>query len=509
MTHRVYKVFEHRERPIKPTDGGESKRMSLKKFIESDLPPGARGEWLVGIHDESSGKRSFSPLEPHVLDEKTLPPLMGIFSEPKELQNELQRMHECRLGTQVMKSKQMFITKGFVRGNMHFDDFDVIYICISGTRTLSLAHSEVGEFITDKPNTNYSPINVTGGCFDKYCTSRFYPFTQVTLHPGDVVFIPARMWHQVDSEAPPGSLSIAINCCFFVESILPERKIDPESRAKFPINLAMKSKFLGTQADMNQALKLLRCVDSSPRSEAAYILKFEPSSINWSRDLYPGGLSDLHSTVEESRGGKRIGGGPSLIAKRSKVDMEIVKGLEDLEFGLKIEGSVIVAYFRYLRNFCKGLSLSVSFTFIDPSEWGSLISDGRRAKSLKSKSILSQGLLFVPVNQNKSHWYLGVVDLRSRNIYSLDSKAYEHPEFVGQILVVLKNLWTIEKKEEPFPVFMSGVPTSRTVPIQGNDADCGIFVMLYAEALASGGFPEFNLDIKQTRSKIARLLKNN
>jgi sentrin-specific protease 1 len=113
-------------------------------------------------------------------------------------------------------------------------------------------------------------------------------------------------------------------------------------------------------------------------------------------------------------------------------------------------------------------------------------------------------MILIPLNIDKAHWALGVVDMRSRTTHYLDSleKDVDFPLFHEYMARYLKDEWQktaqlSDEEGQSFKSFKAIAPPSN-LPLQQNGNDCGIFVSLFGLCLTSGIAVEKLGDYKRT-----------
>ncbi|EDO06364.1 Ulp1 protease family C-terminal catalytic domain protein [Babesia bovis T2Bo] len=133
----------------------------------------------------------------------------------------------------------------------------------------------------------------------------------------------------------------------------------------------------------------------------------------------------------------------------------------------------------------------------------------------KNVDIFDLDILLIPIHKNKTHWYLGVVDMRpgSRCILTFDSLGGSHRLFFKNIRRWLQDEH-IHKKGKPLESiddwkYNKQFQAERIAPMQYNGYDCGVFLCQYAECISIGKMFDFTQsDIKGKRtSMIQQILR--
>ncbi|GFE54722.1 Ulp1 protease C-terminal catalytic domain-containing protein [Babesia ovis] len=124
----------------------------------------------------------------------------------------------------------------------------------------------------------------------------------------------------------------------------------------------------------------------------------------------------------------------------------------------------------------------------------------------KKVDVFSVDILLIPVHKSKTHWCLGVVDMRpeSRCIYMFDSLGGSHQRFFINIRKWLQDEH-LHKKGKPLDNindwrYNRGYQAERAAPRQHNGYDCGVFLCQYAECISIGKIFDFTQrDIRDKR----------
>lgn len=183
----------------------------------------------------------------------------------------------------------------------------------------------------------------------------------------------------------------------------------------------------------------------------------------------------------------------SIIA--SKFNAEIsTKTIQCLRRSEWLSDEIINYYFQLLNERKKNLKNIFSWSSFF---WTKLSSHERLEykykgvqnwSTKKSIDVFSFDIILCPLNIDKSHWALGVVDLKNYKTYYLDSleRGTDYPLFHEYIQRYLRDEWVDKKKSsEECPKFISAKPPSN-LPLQKNGNDCGVYVTLFALAIATG-----------------------
>lgn len=121
----------------------------------------------------------------------------------------------------------------------------------------------------------------------------------------------------------------------------------------------------------------------------------------------------------------------------------------------------------------------------------------------------SYDMLIIPINQQNTHWTLGVVNFRDKCVMHLDSLGSGGSAKVRENLMRwVKDEAADKKKGEVFEESEWKMVARPDVPQQGNSDDCGVFTCKFADFLARG-WERFSFDQRHMnyfRSRIAHEL---
>lgn len=105
--------------------------------------------------------------------------------------------------------------------------------------------------------------------------------------------------------------------------------------------------------------------------------------------------------------------------------------------------------------------------------------------------------VFVPINVNKDHWTLAVIDMPTQTIKYYDSMGGTGSQYLKWLLRYLKDEWSAKKKGVPPPDWelWTHIVGSRATPQQGpRSLDCGVFVLYIADLLSQDLPVQFTQD---------------
>lgn len=128
----------------------------------------------------------------------------------------------------------------------------------------------------------------------------------------------------------------------------------------------------------------------------------------------------------------------------------------------------------------------------------------RRRASRKQIDSFRNTLVLMPLHLKDSHWALGVIDLRNKEIRYMDSLGYhrEGEQFFANMRAFLQ----AEQPHRPElrTLNLNDWKNVRVaVPTQNNGVDCGVFTMMYARHISEGKALNFTQqDIPAMREQI-------
>lgn len=119
--------------------------------------------------------------------------------------------------------------------------------------------------------------------------------------------------------------------------------------------------------------------------------------------------------------------------------------------------------------------------------WSKLRDDGtaavRRWAARAGVEMASLELILLPLHLNEDHWALGAMNFQSSSLGYFDSLGYDPPsEFITRSQEYLHAIGAAAAEKPRWPLVQEPQP----VPLQENDADCGVFLCMFAEHLARG-----------------------
>ncbi|ORM40771.1 Sentrin-specific protease [Babesia sp. Xinjiang] len=125
--------------------------------------------------------------------------------------------------------------------------------------------------------------------------------------------------------------------------------------------------------------------------------------------------------------------------------------------------------------------------------------------------VFSLDILLIPVHKKKTHWCLGVVDMRpgSRCIMLFDSLGGSHRTFFTNVRKWLQDEH-FHKKHTPLKdldtwKYSRTFQSESAAPRQHNGYDCGVFLCQYAECLSIGKL--FDFSQRDVRSRRIRMIQ--
>jgi len=123
-------------------------------------------------------------------------------------------------------------------------------------------------------------------------------------------------------------------------------------------------------------------------------------------------------------------------------------------------------------------------------------------------NIFNLDILLIPIHINGNHWALMEINFPNKKIQYLDSLATFNDSYIKHTMHYLKDEHD-NKFNLPLPDInlWSLVADTQNTPKQKNGHDCGVFICLFAEAIAKGIRPCFTQDdLQHSRLWIAHAI---
>jgi Ulp1 family protease len=175
------------------------------------------------------------------------------------------------------------------------------------------------------------------------------------------------------------------------------------------------------------------------------------------------------------------------------------RSLRRLHRGLEVDSHVVDGYLRLLQgrstnryikcmstNFFNRLYNPIGIDKNRPADTVNLASV---SKDFTGVDLFQTQLIFIPVLV-KSHWTLIVVDTVAEQIRYLDSQHGDGTAYLNAVKRWIAKLWNNDKSNHNIPFPADGwrlVPsTAITTPQQQDNTSCGVFILMFAELLATG-----------------------
>ncbi|KAF4656788.1 hypothetical protein FOZ61_006669 [Perkinsus olseni] len=194
-------------------------------------------------------------------------------------------------------------------------------------------------------------------------------------------------------------------------------------------------------------------------------------------------------------------GSELLAPKQYNIDIT-AHSLSCLQQGRWLNDEVVNYYFMMLQDRSDRSQGKLPRTFLWNSFfWQKLSSNASGAYSYKSVArwskrrhadIFSFERMIVPIHVGKTHWALGVVDLKECTLSYYDSLGASHPKFYDYISRYIedehkdKNSHTPLRKPSEWQRRDAVITPTCIVPRQNNSNDCGVFMCMFAEAVSGG-----------------------
>ena len=98
--------------------------------------------------------------------------------------------------------------------------------------------------------------------------------------------------------------------------------------------------------------------------------------------------------------------------------------------------------------------------------------------------------VLVPINRDRTHWALAVIDVEARTVAFLDSLRGRGGDVVEALCKYMSDEWADKHQGQPLPGEpFTGAPAPPLLPIQRNGVDCGAFLCAFCELLVRGVEP--------------------
>lgn len=210
---RSYRISEVPQGGVLMLTNGKQKftRESLGSFLQGESPG-----YLLGIHDPPMG--GMCPIQRFGTERKQPVLAEDIPAVP----------FEQWFGAEV-DHHEFFMAREYATTNLHYDGYKNIYIAAHGQRIWTVTHPDHTQFLRNRSggiNQNWSLSCPNKGEMDNPL-AKLIRFERIVLDPGDLFYIPARWWHQVESIPDEHSrLSIAFSWFWEVSRTVQNQK-DP------------------------------------------------------------------------------------------------------------------------------------------------------------------------------------------------------------------------------------------------------------------------------------------
>lgn len=129
-----------------------------------------------------------------------------------ELQEDLDQgwLNQMR-DTKIKKHHVLFIGNKGTKTNIHNAGNDNIFVQIRGSKRWLLWHQDAFCIFNPKVNrapAKASPVNPEKEFEDENLLYNHLPFCELTLNPGDILLVPAYLWHYVENKTPTIGIGI-------------------------------------------------------------------------------------------------------------------------------------------------------------------------------------------------------------------------------------------------------------------------------------------------------------
>ncbi|XP_031562807.1 uncharacterized protein LOC116298460 isoform X2 [Actinia tenebrosa] len=173
---------------------------------------------------------------------------------------------QCNEISEGISSTHLLFSNGNTSSSLHYDGYENLLSVISGTKEILVANYSYADSFY---NRNYTTVNIEAPIdpeavdLIKYPKLAEVPFHKVTIHAGDILYIPQTWWHHVRSFESP---NIAISLWFGIFKSDPNQETNAEeieSETMDPV------KFIEQYGEcVNKAPETIDCVSQNrPISE--------------------------------------------------------------------------------------------------------------------------------------------------------------------------------------------------------------------------------------------------
>jgi Ulp1 family protease len=173
--------------------------------------------------------------------------------------------------------------------------------------------------------------------------------------------------------------------------------------------------------------------------------------------------------------------------------------------GRWLTGEVLDAYMVLLQNRANRLGLRYKFF---PTHFFQVLEKEpytvrNGLQYVKEADALELDKWFIPINQDGNHWVLVIVDFKDERIEMLDPlpnkrELYDQPGIIHRFIADLCVVRHLAMGGDWGSITLTELPT------QPDNHNCGVYVILYADVLSTGGPPLWHIPkLLHVRNRIA------
>lgn len=131
----------------------------------------------------------------------------------------------------------------------------------------------------------------------------------------------------------------------------------------------------------------------------------------------------------------------------------------------------------------------------------------RAKKGKRGVDLFAYNSVLVPINRNRVHWALALIDVKARTVCFLDSLRGDGSDVIKSLCRYMHDEYKDKHDGEALPGKpFTGMPPPPRLPRQYNGVDCGAFLCIYCELLVRGVKPSIDIftqdDIDRLRQRI-------
>ncbi|KAH3680773.1 hypothetical protein WICMUC_000124 [Wickerhamomyces mucosus] len=309
-----------------------------------------------------------------------------------------------------------------------------------------------------------------------------------------------KVTQNISNHFSPVNHNTPLKCIDSDISIISERKLPPtpsrltlqfdENKAFFETQYRNLEKELQERKDINEKIKKERLETMKPKSKLIKPVTKEEEQLI---------LEHWKSKGKDS----------TVVVKAFDIDIRI-NDLKTLADGQWLNDNIIEVYAKTLNTDKIFAFTPFFFTNLENKGYSGVSKWLKRAK----QSIINLDKIIVPININKTHWVMGIIDLKNKSIYYLDSLCKSKSKHGSMSLNLMLEYVKGQASREGVSGLEEGFELFHVLdcPQQQNGYDCGVLSLMNAlhyakdEKLnyAASNAKEFRRIIANTILKLAK-----